>query len=1144
MFMKSDGSLVPAMEFSGVQAVLSGPAGGVVGIARSAYEAANGMAVIAFDMGGTSTDVSRYDGEIELQQEGRADDVMLYVPQICINTVAAGGGSILTMRYCHFKCLMTYYYYKCFVYVCLRGGIFYVGPESSGACPGPACYGRNGPVSLTDANVVLGRLPAIMFPRVFGPSEDQSIDVDASRAAISGLTQRINDYNCLHGLPSMRDYQVALGYVRVANEAMSRPIISLTLEKGYETGAHILGCFGGAGGLHACSMAKSLKISTIYVHKLAGILSAYGLALADIEYEDSKPMYLRLDNTYPPGDATVGQEAPYHSGEAETSRSEEFQKIRQLALELRTATEQHLIGCGFEYRQMSFKASVIVRYETSYHSLNVPVSHIWNDKHDAVEDSRMLKDICTLFSKMHHKELGFVIHSSALVIEEIRVRGIGTSSAGIPLHKKMKANTDTEHSQVMPFNYVDVWYDHASQVDDSRADMYPTYDRTAVYRSCDLTPNSTIPGPSIICDTYTTVLVEPHWVATVQTDCSVLIRYSPTADEADMKNKPRDMSVEDEEVQERPDPVTLSVTGHRFMSVAEQMGHMLQRVASSTNIKERLDFSCAIFSADGSLVANAPHVPVHLGAMQSAVRYQMDILGANWKHDDVVLCNHPAYGGSHLPDLTVITPVSIRSSTIDFYVASRGHHADIGGACPGSMPPDSTSLKEEGAAIRSFLLVTNNKLCLESCTALFGHRDASWSDDDNKRWRDAACVNGNSPPTPPSRNLTDNINDLKAQVAANARGVDLLKGMINNFGLKRVIAYTQFLQDAAARSVVDIISASYDRIRSRSLQPDGSNDSTIDKQHSETASDETTNLCASVSAEDFMDDGSRIHLSITFNKTDGTALFDFTGCGPQVYGNTNIPVAVTKSAVIYCLRCLARTDIPLNGGCLRPVTIQVPLTTSIVNPSQDAAVVAGNVLTSQRIVDVVLKAFGCCANSYGCMNNITFGDSSICCYETIGGGTGAGPDWDGCSGVQCHMTNTRITDVEVMERRYPVIISTFKIRRESGGEGRHRGGDGIHREYLFLQDGIRVSVLTERRSIPPSGIYNGLPGAKGINLLLRSDDSHSTCKWLSSAINYPSLSGLSSYRVLNLGGRRSLQVNKHDRIVMMTPGGGGYGAVS
>jgi len=587
---------------------------------------------------------------------------------------------------------------------------------------------------------------------------------------------------------------------------------------------------------------------------------------------------------------------------------------------------------------------------------------------------------------------------------------------------------------------------------------------TPVYKLEELTRGMGITGPAIIIDSSCTVVVEPGCTGFVTPSGDVAIRVDDTT--------VNDGSQDGTEL----DAVKLSIFAHRFMSIAEQMGRTLQRTAISTNIKERLDFSCALFGPDGGLVANAPHLPVHLGAMQEAVRWQIDHLKDDWKEGEVLVSNHPQAGGSHLPDITVITPVWEAGRPV-FYVASRGHHSDIGGISPGSMPPFSRSIHDEGAAIKSFKLVKNGTFDEQGITELL----MAPAHFPRKPWEE---------PCSGSRALHDNIADLRAQVAANQKGITLVKELIACYGLKVVQVYMNYIQDNAELAVREML-------RQISIH-------------------QGLDEIDFVMAEDYMDDGSPIRLKLTIDRRDGTAIFDFTGTGPEVYGNTNSPRAVAKSAILYSLRCLVSREVPLNQGCLNPIQIIIPSGT-LLSPSEDAAVVGGNVLTSQRVTDVVLKAFKACAASQGCMNNLTFGDETFGYYETIAGGAGAGPSWHGQSGVHTHMTNTRITDPEILEKRYPVLLSEFGLRSGSGGDGMFKGGNGVIRDIEFLRP-MSCCILSERRVHHPYGLEGGLPGACGLNLVVKQDG-----------------------RVISLGPKNSLQLEMGDHIRIITPGGGGYG---
>jgi 5-oxoprolinase (ATP-hydrolysing) len=974
LFMQSDGGLTPMHNFNGARAILSGPAGGVVGYAVTTWQKETNLPVIGFDMGGTSTDVSRFAGSFEHVYESTTAGVTIQAPQLDVNTVAAGGGSMLFFR----------------------SGLFVVGPESAGAHPGPACYKKGGPLTVTDANLALGRLLPEYFPKIFGPDEDSALDKDATLQQMQTLTNEINDF--LKNETPMSLEEVAMGFIRVANESMCRPIRALTQAKGYDTARHALACFGGAGGQHACAIARSLGMTTVFVHKYAGILSAYGMALADVVFEAQEPS------------AKIYNKANYDYFDERLSALEEQCK-------------DELKKQGFTDENIVLKPYLHMRYDgTDCGLMCSPVPSKEGTKHG---------DFLLAFIDRYQSEFGFVIHKRNIIVDDVRVRGVGKSD----LMEEKAIETATEDP--VPEQTTQVHFENGLQ-------------ETNVYLLKNLKARHVISGPAIIMDDLSTVLVEPDCTATITLFGDVKI----TIGTGQVK-----------EIGPELDSIQLSIFSHRFMSIAEQMGRILQRTSISTNIKERLDFSCALFGPDGGLVSNAPHIPVHLGAMQEAVQYQMKTK-TKFEEGEVILSNHPAAGGSHLPDLTVITPVFHRDQPRPiFFVASRGHHADIGGITPGSMPPHSTTLNQEGAAFKSFTLVENGRFLEDEVIAAFTKHGG--------------------------RNLSDNISDLRAQVAANKKGIALVGELIEQYGLGVVQAYMDHIQKNAEVAVRDML-----------------------RQVAEDTCQRTGETV--LEAEEYMDDGTPIVLKVTLDKEKGSALCDFTGTGPEVWGNCNAPKAITLSALIYCLRCMVGHDVPLNQGCLAPVQIHVPKG-SILDPSDNAAVVGGNVLTSQRVVDVVLKAFRVCAASQGCMNNITFGSGSWGCYETVAGGSGAGPGWRGCSGVHTHMTNTRITDVEILERRYPVHVRKFMLRPDTGGTGRFRGGDGVLREILFRAP-LTLSVLTERRVLQPYGLNGGGPGARGLNLLIRADG-----------------------RTINLGPKNAVTIQPGDVFQLHTPGGGGYG---
>ncbi|KAJ0059529.1 hypothetical protein NL108_001883 [Boleophthalmus pectinirostris] len=1006
LFMQSDGGLTPMGQFCGSRAILSGPAGGVVGYAITSYSQMEKKPVIGFDMGGTSTDVSRYAGQYEHVFEATTAGVTLQAPQLDINTVAAGGGSRLFFR----------------------SGMFVVGPESAGAHPGPACYRKGGPLTVTDANLALGRLLPSFFPKIFGPGENEPLSLEETMKHFHQLTQDINIFltsiqsqSSVNGTNQLNNSkvassnsemsveEVAMGFIRVANEAMCRPIRALTQAKGHDTSQHVLACFGGAGGQHACAIARALGMKSVFIHKYSGVLSAYGLALADVVEEVQEPCSLKYEEkSYPELDKRVDN--------------------------LSKRCTDTLCARGFTSGQISTEVFLHLRYEGTDCALMVTATGF-----PPSAQSCKAGDFRRAFTKRYLKEFGFTIAGRPIVVDDIRVRGCGKSGIKSFFKKSEKQRT-------------------AKPVTITKCYFEGGYLDTNVYLWEELPCGYNIQGPAIIIDKNSTILVEPCCVARLTEGGDVCI---------DVGSDPNCL------LGTELNSVQLSIFSHRFMSIAEQMGRVLQRTSISTNIKERLDFSCAVFGPDGGLVSNAPHIPVHLGAMQETVQYQIKALGSNLKEGDVILSNHPCAGGSHLPDLTVITPVFRKGiSAPVFFVASRGHHADIGGITPGSMPPHSTSLQQEGAVFISFKLVTAGVFQEEAVT-------------------EALMAPAQYPGCSGTRNLHDNLSDLRAQVAANQRGSQLVGELIDSYGLAVVQAYMGYIQSNAELAVRDMLRDFAQR-----------------RRH------ETGSL--EVEAEDFMDDGSPIRLRVQINEEEGSAVFDFSGTGSEVWGNCNAPRAITLSALIYCLRCMVGQDIPLNQGCLAPIKVIIP-PGSILQPSQNAAVVGGNVLTSQRVVDVIFKAFEVCAASQGCMNNISFGSEKVGYYETVAGGAGAGPGWNGRSGVHSHMTNTRITDPEILEKRYPVILEQFSLRPNSGGEGKYLGGDGVIRKLLF-RDKVVLSVLTERRAFRPYGLSGGEEGAAGQNLLQRQDG-----------------------RLLNLGAKTSVTLEPGDMFCLYTPGGGGYG---
>ena len=824
-----------------------------------------------------------------------------------------------------------------------------------------------------------------------------------------------------------------MGFIRVANEAMCRPIRALTQMRGHDAASHVLAVFGGAGAQHACAVARALSMRTVFVHRHAGILSAVGIALADVAVDLREPAAAHLADPGAPAELTA--------------------RLDRLA----SRAEADLAAQGFQGSGSTSTTRFLnLRYDGTDVGLMTEVDG------GLVDTSAAL----AAFEGAYRREFGFTLAGRGVAVDDVRLRSVG-HGARPPDPAPLPAGPlpPLPEPAAITSTYFEVGGRQA----------------TPVHRLTDLHPGQSLPGPALlVADTCTTV-VEPGCLAHITPECNVridLLAPVEVDEEEEGGGAPHH--------HQHADPVTLSLFGHRFMGIAEQMGRTLQRTSVSVNIKERLDFSCALFGPDGSLVANAPHLPVHLGAMADAVRFQV----AHWSDSDgicalvpgdVLASNHPQLaGGSHLPDITVITPVFERDeagSEILFFVASRGHHADVGGITPGSMPPNSTALAQEGAALLSFRLV-------DGTTGAF----------DEAGITAALMAPGELAQLYPgcsgTRNLEDNLSDLRAQVAANQRGIALVRALIAEHGRCTVTAYMAHIQanaEAAVRGMLRAFSEKADL-------------------------GEVGTVCAA----DAMDDGSPIALAVTIDRAAGSAVFDFTGTGPQVFGNTNAPPAVTASAVIYALRAMVDADIPLNQGCLTPVRLIIP-PGSLLSPDPEAAVVGGNVLTSQRVTDVVLKALTAAAASQGCMNNLTFGDGRSGYYETIAGGAGAGPGWAGRSGVHTHMTNTRITDPEILERRYPVVLRAFHLRPGSGGDGAWPGGDGVVREIEFLRPQT-VSILSERRALQPFGLAGGGPGASGLNLLIRRDG-----------------------RTLSLGGKATVGVSGGDRLRILTPGGGGFG---
>ncbi|KAI0888127.1 Hydantoinase B/oxoprolinase-domain-containing protein [Annulohypoxylon maeteangense] len=993
-FMQSDGGLVDVERFSGLRAILSGPAGGVVGYAKTSWHPEDNTPVIGFDMGGTSTDVSRYAGDYGHVFETTTAGVTIQSPQLDINTVASGGGSILGWK----------------------NGLFTVGPESASAHPGPACYRKGGPLTVTDANLFLGRLLPEYFPAIFGPEENLPLDYEVTKNKFINLSNSINEGSAIRKSPE----EVALGFLAVANEAMCRPIRALTEGKGYHTSAHRLAVFGGAGGQHAASIARNLGIHTVLIHKYSSILSAYGMALANLVEEVQEPSSLVL------GPLTTPE---IHK---------RFESLKERAV-------QGLLLQGVSStKHIETQQFLNLRYEGTDTQMMVSLPH----------DG----DFRRSFEELHQQEFSFLLPSRDIVVDDIRVRGVAKEFER-QSHNVYRELAETETRPNPSCEKLSkTYFANVGWVD------------TPIYLLQNLQPGDQIEGPGIIIDDTQTIVVTPFSTAKVLSEHIILSVGSQKQPIA-----PQSLALTD------PDPAQLSIFGHRFMSIAEQMGRTLQKTAVSINIKERLDFSCAIFGPSGDLVANAPHVPVHLGSMAYAVKYQHERHGATLRPGDVLASNHPIAGGTHLPDITVITPVFDPSGKqIIFYTASRGHHRDIGGFEGISGNANATELYQEGARIISFKLVSNGTFDEEGITKILVDEPGQFPD----------CVGTSS--------LYDNLSDLRAQVAANAKGSKLIEKLFQEYGREVVQFYMDRIQANAEVAVRKFLQKTSEGLNGNILQ-----------------------------AVDSLDNGTRIQLEIRI-KPDGSAVFDFTGTGPEVVGNNNAPKSICLSAIIYALRCLINDDIPLNQGCLSSIQVINP-EGSILNPSDQAAVYAGNTQTSQRVVDVILRAFDACAASQGCMNSVGFfggrerksSDGYKFAYgETICGGSGAGPGWNGASAVHCHMTNTRISDVEIMEKRYPIIVREFSIRPGSGGRGKYSGGDGVTR-VIECREPLTFSMISERRVSRPYGLHGGEDGAPGENLILRKSGGKE--------------------RLVSLGPRGIVKLQSGERFIIRTPGGGGWG---
>ena len=963
MFMQSNGGLTDAELFQGKDAILSGPAGGVVGMTRTA--AMSGYTkLIGFDMGGTSTDVTHYAGEFERSFETEVAGVRMRAPMMHIHTVAAGGGSVLQFD----------------------GARFRVGPESAGANPGPACYRRGGPLTVTDCNVLLGKLQPKHFPSIFGPDGNQVLDDEIVRQKFTELAATIA---AATGEPVQSPEAVAEGFLRIAVENMANAIKKISVQRGYHLDGYTLNCFGGAAGQHACLVADALGMERVFLHPFAGVLSAYGMGLADVRAMREAQVEERFN------------------ADAENL-------LEGICADLIAQGRQEVSKQGVSTDSISVIRKAHIRYESTDTAILVDVAPI--------------DDMQTAFEQAHRQRFGFIARQRKLLIEAVSVEVVGVVE---PLVDPELEVTATDLPQAIDTGSV--------SMSGSRCDI-PLYDRDT------LLPGHSIDGPATIIEATGTVVVEAGWRARVNNRRHLILeRFTPRP--------------QMEAIGSKADPVMLEVFNNLFMSIAEQMGATLANTAYSVNIKERLDFSCAVFDAHGNLVANAPHVPVHLGSMGETIKTIIHANQGQIHPGDVFAHNAPYNGGTHLPDVTVITPVfDTAGNEILFYLGSRGHHADIGGRTPGSAPPDSRHIEEEGVLFDNFRVVHNGEL-----------REAATRD---------LFLSG----LYPCRNVDQNMADLTAQIAANETGVHELSKMVAQFGLDVVHAYMAHVQDNAEESVRRVL---------------------------DVLKDGAFNYP--------MDNGSNIQVQIQVDRTTRSAVIDFTGTSAQDPGNYNAPLAVAKAAVLYVFRTLIDDAIPLNEGCMKPLTIRVPPRT-LISPEYPAAVIAGNTEVSQAVTDALYGALGILASSQGTMNSFVYGNERIQNYETICGGTGAGPDHDGASAVQSHMTNTRMTDPEVLERRFPVRIESFSIRAGSGGKGLYRGGDGAVRRMRFLEP-MTVTILSSHRDTDPYGLDGGEAGARGLNYVLRADGTRN-----------------------NLAGNDEAQMERNDQCVIETPGGGGFGA--
>ncbi|HXX26016.1 MAG TPA: hydantoinase B/oxoprolinase family protein [Pseudolabrys sp.] len=962
MFMMSSGGLTAADLFQGKDAILSGPAGGVVSMAETGRQAGFDR-LIGFDMGGTSTDVSHYDGEYERAFETEVAGVRMRAPMMLIHTVAAGGGSIL-----HFD-----------------GARFRVGPDSAGANPGPKCYRRGGPLAVTDANVMVGKLMPDFFPKIFGPQQSESLDEGAVRHAFNNLAQKIAHHQKAD--PTSGE-QVADGFIKIAVENMANAIKKISVQRGYDVTRYALNCFGGAGGQHACLVADALGMTKVLIHPFSSLLSAYGMGLADIRATRQQAI-----------------ELPF-GGKALTA-------LKREAARLGRDTKAEVAGQGVPAGAIKIFTRAHIRYAGTDTALVVPAG--------------TLAAMTRAFEKAHKARFGFIDRTKQTVVEAVSVEAVGGGARFNERAGKLARGKLPKPARKTRFFSGGGWH------------------KVNVFTRDQLKPGQKVKGAAIIIEPHQTIVVEPGWRAELTAKNHLVLTRA-----VKLKRTAA--------IGTHADPVMLEVFNNLFMSIAEQMGVSLQNTAYSVNIKERLDFSCAVFAHDGTLVANAPHMPVHLGSMDRSVETIIHDNAGKIAPGDVYAINAPYNGGTHLPDITVCTPVfDDRKKAILFWVASRGHHADVGGISPGSMSPNATTIEQEGVYLDNFKLV------------------------DRGRFREKEMMTALTGAKYPARNPVQNINDIKAQIAANEKGVAELRKMVTQFTLPVVKAYMQHVQDNAAESVRRV----------------------IDRLHDSEFAYE-------------MDQGTVIKVNISVDKEKREATVDFTGTSPQQPTNFNAPEPVTRAAVLYVFRVMVDDDIPMNAGCLRPINIVIPKR-SMLSPEYPSAVVAGNVETSQAVTDTLFGALGALSSAQGTMNNLNFGNARYQYYETICSGSPAGPGFNGTDAVHTHMTNTRLTDPEVLEFRYPVVLEDFHIRKGSGGKGQWHAGDGIRRTIRFLEK-MECTILSGHRRVPPFGLAGGEPGQVGKNLARRKDGAMEKLK-----------------------GCDETTIDVGEAVIIQTPTAGGYG---